>query len=83
MNLKQEAVDSIKRETNISKLAIEHLRKGCETLEKKYHMSTGTFIKKFNNGSLGDDQNYFKWFSLSEGLKDWQKTKNALRELLK
>jgi len=83
VNLKQEVIQSIKREDSICNIAIDHLKKSCHDFEKKYHMSTGSFLKKFNKGKLGDEQDFFKWYSVSEGVKDWLKTRSALREILK
>jgi len=83
MNLKREVIDSMKREDNICKLAVEHLRKECALFEKKYRMPTRIFLQKFNRGKVGDEQDFFKWYALAEGLKDWMKTREALRELLK
>lgn len=83
MNLKPEVIDSMKREENICKLALEHLRKECEIFERKYRMSTAIFLKRFDQGKLGDDADYFKWYSLAEGTRDWIKTLTALRKILK
>jgi hypothetical protein len=83
MNLRQELIVPLKREEQICESALKHLQEKCLEFEKKYKMSTKDFLEKFNQGLLGDSQDFFKWFALAEGMKEWAKTKEALEETLK
>ncbi|PIS31478.1 hypothetical protein COT42_01010 [Candidatus Saganbacteria bacterium CG08_land_8_20_14_0_20_45_16] len=59
MNLRPEVIGSMKREENICSLALEHLKAECARFEKKYRMPTRIFLRKFNNGRLGDSRDFF------------------------
>lgn len=83
MGLKREVVESLKRERAICEVAIDHLLEACRKFERKYKMSTGKFVKEFEAGSLGDKEDFFKWYAIAEAMKDWLNTKRALREIVK
>jgi hypothetical protein len=78
--MKKEVIQSLERERKISQLAISHLRDQLRNYEKKFNLTTVEFLDKFNSGSIGDDEIYFKWYSLAQALIDWQNTKEALEE---
>jgi hypothetical protein len=80
--MKKEVIQSLEREKNISVLAIERINDLLNGYEKKYSLATNDFLIKFNDGSLGDDEDFFKWYSLIQALKDWQSTKKALEETI-
>jgi hypothetical protein len=40
-----------------------------ENMEQKYGMTSSEFLNKFESGGLGDDQDYFVWWSLIRGLE--------------
>jgi hypothetical protein len=40
-----------------------------EDMEQKYGMTSSEFWNKFESGALGDDQDYFVWWSLTRGLE--------------
>lgn len=78
----KEVKDSLKREKEICEVAIRHLRKDCSVLEKKYKMLTDDFMKKFKQGKLGDGEDFFKWYALVEGIRDWMKRRTALQRFV-
>ena len=40
------------------------------TFEQRYHLDSEEFLQQFNSGMLGDDIDFFEWFSLWELRKD-------------
>ena len=38
-------------------------------MERKYAMTSSGFLNKFESGIMGDDQDYFVWWSLIRGLE--------------
>lgn len=44
-----------------SKIAVYGAR--LNEYEKKYGMTTDVFLKKFDEGELGDEEQWFEWFS--------------------
>ena len=75
-------LSSLKREKAICELAIQNLREKCRTFEAKYEMSTEDFLTKFNNGELGDEETFFEWYALSQGLEDWQRQQTSLNKIV-
>lgn len=73
----------INRENRICELAIGQLKEKCKHFEEKYKISSTDFYKRFQDGEIGDEQDYFEWKSLIEGTRSWLKTKDGLKELTK
>lgn len=42
-------------------------------------MKTEKFIKQFEEGKIGDEQDYFEWFALFEAKKHWEKKLKQLQ----
>jgi len=82
VKLKPEVVRVLEREKQICETAMAHLRERSRSLEQQYGWSTDEFLSKFNAGEIGDDQEFFLWYALAEAVKDWQKTRDSLDELL-
>ncbi|RME65534.1 MAG: hypothetical protein D6790_01675 [Caldilineae bacterium] len=82
MKLKPEVIQVLVRERAVSEAAIARLRERTKPLEQKYGWSTETFLEKFNAGAAGDESDFFTWYALAEAMKDWQKIRNSLDELL-
>ena len=45
------------------------LEKEIQNFEKKYRLSSREFKEKFDNGKLGDSQDFFEWWSFLRGLE--------------
>ncbi len=80
--MRKEILHSLEREKKISQLAIRHLKDQLKSYEEKFNWSTAEFLEKFDSGSIGDDEAFFKWYALAQALKDWQTTKEALEEAI-
>lgn len=82
LNLKPEVIRVLEREKAVCNTAIARLRERHRPLEQQYGWTTDEFLEKFNAGEIGDDQEFFLWYALAEAVKDWQKTRASLEELL-
>jgi hypothetical protein len=82
MILKPEIIHVLQREITICEAAMSQLREKTGQLESQYGWSTTTFLRLFNAGRAGDDQDLFRWYALAEALQDWQKTYDSLQEIL-
>ena len=54
----------------------------CEIFEEKYKLSSSGFYKFFEEGKMGDEQDFFEWKALIEGINEWQQTRKELKELV-
>ncbi len=61
--------DSIHREIILLESKINLVKIEIKQFEEKYHISSSGFLEKFENGDLGDLQDYFEWWGLVKGLK--------------
>lgn len=51
-------------------------------LERKYGLSSHEFLDKFEKGTMGDDQDYFVWWSLIHGLEAIKSRKDKIKRML-
>ena len=51
-------------------------------MERKYGMNSHEFLDNFEKGTLGDDQDYFVWWSLIHGLKAIRGRKDKIKRML-
>jgi len=51
-------------------------------MERKYGMTSSEFWNKFESGYLGDDEDYFVWWSLIRGLEAVRARKDKIRGML-
>jgi len=79
MRITQEAKTSLKREYTLYSNAISSYKKAIRELERKHHLSTQTFLKRFETGTLGDDAEYFDWYAFAKLLSEWQQAQAAIR----
>jgi len=83
MTINTEVKESLEREFNICSSTISFYKKQIKTLEKKYKMTTSSFLSKFEKGAIGDEQDFFDWFAFHKLLSSWTSTRNALQPLIK
>jgi len=62
---------ALKNEAEIARFKMEHFRKLCQEFEERFGMTSDEFLKRFEQGELGDDQEYFDWFAAKRGLDLW------------
>ncbi|MDN3514399.1 MAG: hypothetical protein NG747_08370 [Candidatus Brocadia sp.] len=83
MTIPRSLVSTIEREEKICDLAQEELKKKCRIFENKYHFSSDEFYKLFHEGKMGDEEDFFEWKAMIEGIKEWARTKENLKGLIK
>lgn len=59
--LEEKVLDLIKARLNAIKTELNEIEKDNSFFQKKYKLSTKEFLEKFNDGSLGDDEDFFVW----------------------
>ncbi len=79
MRITQEAKTSLKREYTLYSNAISFYKKALREFERKHHLNTQTFLKRFETGQLGDDAEYFDWYAFAKLLLQWQEAQAAIR----
>ncbi len=78
-----EVQTSLKREYALCSNAIAFYKKATKEFEKKYHLTTRNFLKKFEAGQMGDDADYFDWYAYSKLLAKWRKTQSVIRSTVR
>jgi len=79
MRISPETKTSLKREYTLYANAIAFYKKTIRELERKHHLSTQAFLKRFESGQLGDDADYFDWYAFAKLLSQWQQAQSAIR----
>lgn len=64
--------DAIRREEELGRLLVKRYRSKLERFEERYDMSTETFRRRFQQGELGDDEEFFEWLAASKALEHWK-----------
>ena len=72
--------DALEREAKLLRFKAKVLRERIGKLESLYNMSSEDFKIKFEKGELGDEEDYFLWWSLIETLESIER---RLREVEK
>jgi hypothetical protein len=70
LEIQNEAIPILKSSLSFEKKLLEYnykkFSRQLKSFEKKFDMTTNQFIKAFNDGSLGDDENWFDWLFASK-----------------
>jgi len=83
MTITTEIKESLVREFNICSTTINFYKKQISSLEKKHHMTTASFLLKFEKGAIGDEKDFFDWYAFHKLLSSWTNTRKALKPLIK
>lgn len=71
--------DALRRELALfetrERLALSEIK----DLERKYGLTSYEFLNKFESGIMGDDQDYFVWWSLIRGLEAVRGRKDKIK----
>ncbi|MBA3018137.1 MAG: hypothetical protein KJ550_03440 [Proteobacteria bacterium] len=73
---------SLRREYELYSNAVAFYKKALQEFEEKYHLSTQTFLKRFEDGQMGDEADYFDWYAFAKLLARWRKTRSAIRSAI-
>ncbi|HAO20375.1 MAG TPA: hypothetical protein DCQ37_07780 [Desulfobacteraceae bacterium] len=71
----------IRRENKICEAAIRYLKEKCDVFEKKYLLPSDSFYSLFQKGEMGDEQDFFEWKALIDGISEWEQSRQALERL--
>lgn len=61
--------DALRRELALFETRKRLVLSEIADMERKYAMTSSEFWNKFESGAMGDDQDYFVWWSLIRGLE--------------
>ncbi|CAD6492578.1 MAG: hypothetical protein CHKLHMKO_00302 [Candidatus Argoarchaeum ethanivorans] len=56
----------IEYRTNKMNCELQELEDSMKKFESKYNMNPKTFCKKFEEGELGDEMDFFEWYALCD-----------------
>jgi hypothetical protein len=74
--------DALRRELALFETRERLVLSDIRDMEQKYGMTSSEFGNKFESGALGDDQDYFVWWSLIRGLEAVRARKDRIRGML-
>jgi hypothetical protein len=74
--------DALRRELALFETRERLVLSEIEEMEQKYGMKSSEFWNKFESGALGDDQDYFVWWSLIRGLEVVKARKDRIKGML-
>ncbi len=63
-NSKQILKDLLESEIKRLNEKVAVLNEEISFYENKYEITTDEFLRKFNSGELGDEEDYFSWYSI-------------------
>ncbi|MBW8049164.1 MAG: hypothetical protein FVQ77_02260 [Cytophagales bacterium] len=72
MSVSQEISEAIEKEIFLGKYLIQRYLEKLKQFEKKYKIKTTVFVKRFEKGDMGDDQDFFEWLAIFKGKKHWE-----------
>lgn len=78
MQLTDEIKASLKCEYILCSNAVAFYKKALKELEHRHHITTQTFLRRFETGKLGDEADYFDWYAFAKLLSQWKKTQLAI-----
>ena len=78
---KTEALASaVKREISIGEFLMEKYKATEIGFEKKYKLTTKEFVKKFEDGKMGDGEELFEWLAAAKAVSHWEGKLKTLKE---
>jgi len=73
--------DAMSRELEYAEYKEHMYTDRLKEFEKKYKMKSNDFYKKFKEGKLGDEQNFFEWYAIKEAYDYWKQTSKVLKNV--
>lgn len=80
--LEKKVVNLVKGRLIAIKKELESIKVDLDFLANKYSMTNDEFLKKFETGELGDDQDFFLWEGSVKMKNSFLKEQEELREIL-
>lgn len=75
-------VEALEREARLLRVKVRVLKRRIKEFEDRYGMDSDTFRERFEAGELGDDEEFFLWWSLLEALRAVEKRLKSVEEEL-
>ncbi len=75
-------IEALERELRLVKAKIRMYESRVKELERKYGISSNTFLDRFEKGELGDKEDFFLWWSYLRALSTLRKRVGELEEEL-
>lgn len=73
---------ALEREARLLNVKARILRRRIKEFEEHYGMSSAIFHEKFESGELGDEEDFFMWWSLLEALRAVEKRLKGIEKEL-
>ena len=73
--------DALQKELLYANSRYETFKQECNFFEKKYNMDSNHFIDSFESGILGDEIQWFDWYSVYRAKELWKKKYNIINEI--
>lgn len=77
--------DSLKNKLSELELEIKVAKERIRRFEEKYGMDSDSFLKKYEAGSLGDDEDFVAWYGelmfLKEAEREYEKLKMVIEDI--
>ena len=74
--------EALEREAGLLRVKARVLRGRIKRFEEKYGMGSEEFREKFESGELGDEEDFFIWWSLLEALSQTKNRLNIVKMIL-
>ncbi|MBX3052900.1 MAG: hypothetical protein KF753_15550 [Caldilineaceae bacterium] len=69
----REVVDyALRNQLRHAQLRRDHFAEMCRSFEQQHEISSDEFLRRFDEGTLGDDAYLFDWYAAKRGLDLWQ-----------
>lgn len=72
MEAKEAVKEAVHRELELGKFVLAWYSTKLSEFEKEYGIKTEKFVKNFEGGKLGDEEDYFEWFAVFRAKTHWE-----------
>lgn len=72
---------ALRDQATVARLRYEQFANDCRAFESRFQMTTEDFVARFDNGDLGDDEEWFDWFAAQRGREVWRVKAQVLDEV--
>ncbi|HHW41602.1 MAG TPA: hypothetical protein GXX19_10740 [Syntrophomonadaceae bacterium] len=74
--------DALERELALIEAKLQLIKEEVNGFERKFKMSSNKFIQDFEQGILGDEQEFFEWWGLVRGAKKLEEKMKKIKVVL-
>jgi hypothetical protein len=73
---------ALRTEAEQARLRRDYFADLCNKFENQYNLTSDEFIRRFEQGELGDESDMFDWYAAKRGLDLWERRYRILTEVL-